>query len=142
MSWISLIPRRRSPIRRQHSSTVASGRQRSPTVASGRQRSLIPRRTRRKIDKPYLDFIRSLCCVVCQIRQCIEWSSRTEAAHVGVRGLGQKCSDRETIPLCPAHHRLDRDSCHRLGKRFWQHHGLDREALIAAFNQRYEREAA
>lgn len=23
------------------------------------------------------------------------------------RGLGQKCSDRETIPLCAEHHRLD-----------------------------------
>jgi hypothetical protein len=70
------------------------------------------------------------------------FGSRTEAAHVGVRGLGQKSSDRSAIPLCAEHHRLGRDSHHRLGKRFWEHHGLDRDALIAELNRRYEEENA
>jgi hypothetical protein len=28
-----------------------------------------------------------------------------EADHAGRRGLGQKCDDRECIPLCAKHHR-------------------------------------
>jgi len=63
--------------------------------------------------------------------------TRTEAAHVGDRGLGQKCSDRETIPLCAEHHTQGRDSYHKLGKKFWEHHGLDRFELIARLNAMY-----
>jgi len=114
----------------------------------------IPRRTRarrgRVIDRQYLLYIRSLPCTVCWSRnvQMVEkfhamglpyvyQSSRTEAAHVGVRGLGQKSSDRETIPLCREHHRLGPHSIHRLGKHFWEHHGIDKDALIAELNRRY-----
>jgi len=64
----------------------------------------------------------------------------TEAAHVGERGLGQKCSDRETIPLCAAHHRTGPESHHVLGKKFWQHHGLDRDEIVAELNRLYEKE--
>jgi len=66
----------------------------------------------------------------------------TEAAHVGQRGIGQKCSDRETVPLCAWHHRLGPESHHKLGKKFWEHHGIDRATLIRELNALYERRAA
>lgn len=35
---------------------------------------------------------------------------RVEADHMGERGIGQKCDDRETAPMCQAHH--DQRSTH------------------------------
>lgn len=64
----------------------------------------------------------------------------SEAAHVGERGLGQKCSDRETIPLCVEHHRTQPYAHHVLGKKFWAHHGLDKEAIVAELNRLYDQE--
>jgi hypothetical protein len=47
-----------------------------------------------------------------------------EADHVGRRGVGQKCDDRETIPLCTRHH-AER---HALAGPF---RGFDRERMRA-----------
>jgi hypothetical protein len=33
-----------------------------------------------------------------------------EAHHFGTRGVGQKCSDYRTVPLCEAHHREFHDT--------------------------------
>lgn len=81
-----------------------------------------PRRGR-VIDREYMDWIRSLPCLLCSIKVLTRWAAfqihlgdcyrvpqqtRTEAAHVGQRGIGQKCSDRETIPLCREHHESER----------------------------------
>ncbi len=65
---------------------------------------------------------------------------QSEAAHVGERGLGQKCSDRETIPLCAAHHRTGPESHHVLGKAFFTHHKLDKDAIVAELNRLYDLE--
>lgn len=62
----------------------------------------------------------------------------SEAAHVGLRGLGSKCSDREAIPLCAEHHRIGPDSHHALGRYFWAHYGLDRDAIIKELNRLYD----
>lgn len=87
-------------------------------------------------DPAYLAFIASLPCVV-----CLAWESeqrtRTTVAHVGDRGLSQKCSDRETLPLCVDHHQEGKNAHHKMGKRFWSHHELDRDVLIRLFNERY-----
>ncbi len=116
-------------------------------------------------DKPYRDWIRSLPCVVCVLMSAVRplksgvlevrlfyweqvpnYHGPTEVCHVGVRGIGQKCPDREAIPLCTGHHRPWQqggkdDSQHTLGKAFWQHHGLDRAALIAELNAMYDAKA-
>lgn len=91
-------------------------------------------------DPAYLAFIRTQACVCCEAegRRQLE---PTEAAHVGLRGLSQKCSDRETIPLC-RHHRTGFNAHHRLGRKFWEHFELDRGGLIEDFNERYELELA
>lgn len=119
--------------------------------------------TRNKVgkDPAYLRWIRSLLCVVCFRSSWMEMIQRgevwrmgreyncytrhdhgTEAAHVGDRGLSQKCPDLETLPLCRWHHTEGPESHHRLGKRFWQVWGLDRDALVKELQARYSRERA
>jgi hypothetical protein len=109
------------------------------------------RRKGRKPDTEYLEFIRSLPCVVCADEWCTglipkrsigierilfrHQKAATEAAHVGSRGLGQKSNDRETIPLCRYHHRIGRQSHHKLQKEFWTTHNLNRAELIAHYQK-------
>lgn len=112
------------------------------------------RRHKRKPDPAYLIWVKSAPCVVCWLPDefSLVWMadvsvagrqrSQTEVAHVGDRGLMQKCSDRETIPLCAEHHRTGKDAHHVLGKRFWAHHGLDRDAMVAELQRRYDAEVA
>ena len=85
-------------------------------------------------DPAYLDFIRSLPCVCCFNHRGIE------SAHVGERGLSQRCPDREAIPLCKWHHTEGPESHHRLGKRFWAKWNLNRDELIAQLQSRYNKE--
>lgn len=66
----------------------------------------------------------------------------TEAAHVGVRGLGQKCPDKEAMPLGTRHHEHATagggpGSHHTLGKGFWQFHGIDRAEVLAELHRLY-----
>jgi hypothetical protein len=75
-------------------------------------------------------WIASLRCVVCGA-----WP--VEVAHVGARAYGQKCSDRETLPLCPSCHREGPQALHKLGRRFWETHGLDSTELVGQFNAAY-----
>lgn len=98
-----------------------------------RQARFKPRRGR-FLDEPYLKWLRSLPCVVCGT------FSRIDAAHVGPRGLGQKCSDREALPLCRRHHVDGEHSHHVLGRGFWSFWKLDRFRLIADFNRAYDGE--
>jgi hypothetical protein len=110
--------------------------------------------TRKKVgkDSGYLEWLHSLPCVVCFVayyRNGI-WTheidedqrkrqvSRTEAAHVGDRGLSQKCPDREAIPLCRIHHRISPQSVHGLQKKFWPHWGIDRDKLVVELNRHYD----
>jgi hypothetical protein len=94
------------------------------------------RRKGRKPDTEYLTFIASLPCLLCRKG---EQKSRTEVAHVGDRGLGQKCPDRETVPLCGEHHRTGRKAHHVIGKKFWIYHRMDRDTVIAGLLAMFER---
>ena len=102
-----------------------------PRKAIPRKRAK-PRRGPAK-DEDYLDFVRTMPCVVCY--RCESLIIPAEAAHIGLttsrRGLGQKCPDNETLPLCVAHHREGPDSIHRIGPHaFFERFHLDRDALI------------
>jgi hypothetical protein len=100
-----------------------------------------------KIDPPprdpsYLAWIRRQPCAVCRIWKCpgrVVFGN-IEAAHVGLRGLGQKCSDRQVIPLCVNHHRMGIYAVHVLGRSFWTFWKLSRVELIEEYNQQYEKE--
>jgi len=83
-----------------------------------------PRRNSR-----YLQWVRTLPCVVCRTTRNIE------AAHTGAHGLGQKAPDSTAIPLCAAHHRTGNDSYHKLGpRRFAELHKLDIPGIVAELN--------
>lgn len=84
------------------------------------------------VDKAYISWLHTQPCCVCGRLSGIE------AAHVGRRGLGQKCSDLEAIPLCSEHHRTGPAAHHVLGKWFWSFHSIDREAIIEKMNKRLE----
>ena len=63
----------------------------------------------------------------------------TECAHVGRRGLGQKSSDKETIPLSDVEHRIGPYSWHKLGPtKFQEHWNLDVNRLAAALHAAFE----
>ncbi len=76
----------------------------------------------------YLAWIRTLCCFFCG-------AARAEPAHTGIRGLGQKASDYEAVPMCRRCH----DGYHDHALSFWSHWGLDRLQVIHKLNERYTR---
>ncbi len=88
-----------------------------------------------KKDEGYLNFVRSLPCV-------ITGRPGAEAAHVSFanmragatgRGKGQRASDRFALPLHPDQHRLLPDAQHNMGERkFWADHGIDPHYLALA----------
>lgn len=53
--------------------------------------------------KRYLDHVRAHACARCHA------PPRSEAHHYGPRGLGQKCSDMLTVPLCRSCHQWVED---------------------------------
>lgn len=106
-------------------------------------------------DPNYRAWIRRLPCRICylevyawlQVDEIILFcsglfsrqKSPTECAHVGDRGLSQKCHDRETMPLCREHHQTGKDAHHVLGKGFCAHHGIERDQVVRQLNDAYER---
>jgi hypothetical protein len=136
---------------------TAPSRSRKPIRRSPIRRK--PRKRQSGDDPAYRAFVRSFGCVVCyrsllsprQLGRSIypdypgigypgtrRQTSPTECAHVGRRGLSQKCPDYESLPLCAVeHHRIGPGSHHKLGKRFWGFHGLDRAELIAELQALY-----
>jgi hypothetical protein len=90
-------------------------------------------------DRKYLAWIRLQWCVICEHVTGSEAGTRhIEAAHSGPHGISQKASDWDAIPLCVRHHRTGRDSYHVLGRKFFAHHGMKREVIIAACRRGYE----
>src|SRR5690242_2726336 len=91
-----------------------------------------PPRRGRVQDDAYLAWLRTLPCIACATLRYVE------AAHVGPRGISQKCHDRQALPICSEHHWRGAKSVHVLGRKFWEVWGLDRYRLIAEHNQQYE----
>ncbi len=82
-------------------------------------------------DPKYLNWIRTLPCLVCGSA----W--RIEASHTGPHGMAQKSSDRSCIPLCSRHHRSANDSYHKLGpKAFEEKHGLNLRRIVEDLNSK------
>lgn len=82
-----------------------------------------------KRSKQYLDFIRKQPCLVCGVNP-------SQAHHESLtgRGVGIKCSDFETIPLCPDCHRLR----HTLGKAsFSLAYGINYSAEIKKYQAQF-----
>lgn len=106
------------------------------------------RKGKGKKDPAYLEWIRTLPCAICILPWRFTQSgcsysntqkSPTEAAHTGPRGLSNKSDDRSAIPLCgELHHREGKESHHKLGKKFFEHHHIDCDALVAELNKQYD----
>lgn len=91
--------------------------------------------SKRVRDVQYLDWIRSLPCVVT--------GKPAEAAHVSFdaphlgklgRGLGAKESDRWAVPLCADEHRKQHSQNERA---YWQNVGIDPCVLALALHGAY-----
>ena len=90
-----------------------------------------PRKARPVRNPKYLEWIRTLPCLVCGARRGIE------ASHTGPHGLGQKSPDTSAIPLCITHHRTGKDSYHKLGPRkSAELHDLDIQAIVGRLNRK------
>lgn len=93
-------------------------------------------------DPEYLHFIHQINCIICEggrIGVSVRFRApAVEAHHAGERGLGQKADDRTAIPLCRDHHLEGKDAVHKLGKKFWAHHGIDKQHLIKRLNDTFE----
>jgi hypothetical protein len=74
-----------------------------------------PRRSSREHDQKYMARVRELYCLCTDFifrsgmyDDCHRGCSARDtmhAHHMGARGLGQKCTDYETVPFCERHHR-------------------------------------
>lgn len=136
------------------------------------KRAMCPKRKpkKRKGDNPdYRDWIGSLPCWICFRTYCEEHGydfiesfrkpevrslfcalqcficGLTEVAHVGLRGLSQKCPDRETMPLGKKHHLHPTAgggplSHHALGKQFWVYFVIDRTEVFSFLHGLYQEE--
>jgi hypothetical protein len=95
--------------------------------------------SRSKFDKNQKSFpthlrnIRACGCLIC--------GKEAEAAHLRYSsaeygkinsGVGSKPHDKFTVPLCPGHHRLDRDCQHNGNElEFWDRHKIDPLSVAA-----------
>ena len=89
-------------------------------------------------DRAYLEFIHSLPCAAAKDSGPWSCGGRIEAHHAGDHGFSQKADDRTAIPLCQIHYLTGPHALHRLGKGFWEFHGIDKDGLISDLNRAYK----
>lgn len=90
-------------------------------------------------NKTYLDFIRSLPCVITGSQaEAAHLSFKNEAyGHLG-RGKGQKASDCWALPLSPSEHRLSAHSQHNFNEAdWWRRTGINPHALARSIYGTY-----
>lgn len=104
-------------------------------------------------DAMYKDWIRTLPCCACfaeiyrlgvlgvEVALVEAFPFRSECAHTGSRGMSQKASDHDCVPLCGDHHRKLPGSYHASAKTFFERHNLPRLELICALRTVYRKAA-
>lgn len=87
-------------------------------------------------DPAYIEYIRSIPCIVCLLKGL---ESASEDHHVNEKGkgsMGSKTDDRRAIPLCHPHHA----EFHDTGREtFSKKYDLDYEYIIQKFNNIYDK---
>ena len=92
---------------------------------------MIYKKTIREINTDYLEYIRSLPCLICNKQP------PSHPHHTKTRGSGG--SDLTTIPLCFKHHR----EVHIIGKKtFQKKYDIVFNEVIRGLNERYRKERA
>jgi hypothetical protein len=95
---------------------------------------------RRVEDAKYLEWVRSLPCLVTGCQYDAETHHQSER---GKGGTGTRADDYRALPLCCFHHTLGgtsqaQGSYHGMGKltgwKFWKHYGIDVESTIHRLN--------
>ena len=81
-------------------------------------------------NREYMDWVATKPCAVCK--------RLAEPHHEGKEangGMGMKCSDYETVPLCRDHHQYR----HLVGRRsFWEFWGIDPQVIITRLNLEWD----
>lgn len=84
-------------------------------------------RSGRETDSAYLDLVKQLPCLNCGMEPVDPAHVRMNSAALGKQqAMGQKPSDKWTLPLCRGCHTDDPDSQHKVGETvFWDRLGLN-----------------
>mgnify|MGYP005847279859 CR=1 FL=1 len=92
-------------------------------------------------DKEYIDWIKTLPCIVCLTLSPymkVSDDNQSDPHHIPKKGhakVGKKASDRRTIPLCHRHH----VEVHQKGREtFAKEYSLDYEEVISRLNTVFE----
>lgn len=126
--------RAKKPLRAKAPMKRASERERKER-RTGKKTLADKRRRSGRHDPVHLAFVARLPCL-CRGRPGLPCSGSVVAAHIRTAansGTGLKPSDRETVPMCSAHHMLQ----HKGEKTFELQYGIDLKAeakRIAALN--------
>ena len=87
--------------------------------------SIFKKQTARSVE--YLDYIQTLGCAIC--------GQQAEPHHAETGGVGMKCSDYLTIPLCRQHH----NEIHQIGKlTFQRKYGIDIKSIMKRLRMVYD----
>lgn len=70
-----------------------------------KQRRDTRRKSERVYDTSWMLLVKRLPCCAAQLDVHTTCQGVVEADHAGLRPMGRKCSDKDTIPLCSKHHR-------------------------------------
>lgn len=86
-------------------------------------------KTPRVNNKPHLEFIASLPCVICLTDQMVQACHirLNDSRYLKHTGFGEKPDDIWTIPMCFSHH--DQQTKMGDGPRFWEEWGFDPHSL-------------
>ena len=87
-------------------------------------------------EKDHLERLAELGCIACL--ESFGYSSPAEIHHPRAgQGMGQRASNYEAIPLCPAHHRLGGYGVAiHAGKKEWERLFVTELELLAAVRRR------
>lgn len=88
-----------------------------------------------KSDRTRLNALSELGCIVC--RNLGHGPTPSEVHHLighQFKGLSQRASHQQTIPLCPEHHRGNQ-GIHGMGRRAWEAVYGDQSDLLEQTNQ-------
>ncbi len=112
-------------------------------------RALELTRDPRRRDPAYMAWISELPCFACMVQGRVTWGVhvahvRMAVAEAGWRetGMGEKPSDRRTVPLCPNHHVHGKAAQHNMGeRRFWAELCICPSELVGELNTAFEKKA-
>lgn len=85
----------------------------------------------------YMSRVAEMGCIICERNGYEGTPAEVHHIRTGV-GAGKRASHRDTIPLCPLHHRGN-DGVHGMGRKAWERHfGITELDLVMIVRTRIE----